>query len=40
MYLSWLQALTDGRLALTPVISVTVIVLLLLPPARAYFRQK
>ncbi|MGN9837096.1 hypothetical protein ACTMTI_03120 [Nonomuraea sp. H19] len=39
VYPAWLLAVTDGRLVFTPLVSLAVIVLLLLPPARAYFRK-
>ncbi|MEQ4722512.1 hypothetical protein [Nonomuraea sp. B19D2] len=35
---AWLLAVSNGRLVFTRLASLTVIVLLLLPPARAYFR--
>lgn len=39
VYPAWLLAVSDGRLVCTPLISLAVIVLLLLPSARAYFRK-
>ncbi|MFC7647535.1 hypothetical protein ACFQX6_48735 [Streptosporangium lutulentum] len=38
-YPAWLPAVSDGRLIFTPLVSIAVIVLLLLPSARAYFRK-
>jgi hypothetical protein len=37
-YPAWLLVLSDGRLVLTPLLSLAVIVLLVLPSARAHFR--
>ncbi|MEV2273521.1 hypothetical protein [Nonomuraea africana] len=39
VYPAWLLAVSDGRLVFTPLASLAVIVLLLLPSARAYFRE-
>ncbi|MEV6039694.1 hypothetical protein AB0L65_51835 [Nonomuraea sp. NPDC052116] len=39
VYPAWLLAVSDGRLVFTLLASLTVIVLLLLPSARAYFRK-
>ncbi|GAA2378579.1 hypothetical protein GCM10010404_38550 [Nonomuraea africana] len=39
VYPAWLLAVSDGRLVFTPLASLVVIVLLLLPSARAYFRK-
>ncbi|TYB51942.1 hypothetical protein FXF51_52175 [Nonomuraea sp. PA05] len=40
VYPGWLLAATDVRMLTTPLISLAVIVLLLLPAARAYFRKR
>ncbi|WP_431896832.1 hypothetical protein [Nonomuraea sp. bgisy101] len=39
VYPAWLLAVSDARLIVTPVVSLVVIVLLVLPSARAYFRK-
>ncbi|MFB4285534.1 hypothetical protein ACBJ59_60480 [Nonomuraea sp. MTCD27] len=40
VYPSWLLTVTDVRMLTTPLISLIVIALLLLPSARTYFRQR
>ncbi|MER6952256.1 hypothetical protein ABT294_50430 [Nonomuraea sp. NPDC000554] len=39
-YPAWLLPLSEGRLIFTPLASIAVIILLLLPSARAYFRKR
>ncbi|WP_336216810.1 hypothetical protein [Nonomuraea sp. LPB2021202275-12-8] len=39
VYPGWLLAVSEGRLTFTPLVSLVVIALLLMPSARAYFRK-
>ncbi|MEV2273178.1 hypothetical protein [Nonomuraea africana] len=39
VYPAWLLTVSDGRLIFTPLVSLAVIILLVLPSARAYFRK-
>lgn len=39
VYPAWLFAVSEGRLFFTPLVSLVVVILLVLPSARAYFRK-